>query len=323
MTVEIVKMLEERISVLDFKLELVLKLTKNDMNMTLEDCKTMIEFAFVTSLNKDEFVFINRLLTTQINFYQSANQKSYVSSRQYPKLEQDIDVFIALSKDEYESELTKHVPKLSNIKGAFEKLAKINGITEMYYGELATEIRKTKNEKLDKEAKLFNLYNQNKDMVDNLYNDINLMNQELQLNFEKVNSIIKFFQENELVKISDFYNGELWDKSNDDKRVVVNEESYIHNVCKTENKNVLDTVTEILKDKKVEYKDLIIHLLKSSPTNSKKIESLQDFYKLMEDYNKKEYVQLDELISLKDKIQATVIIVDEISNTYQEYVNSL
>ncbi len=36
MTVEIVKDLEERISILEFKLELVLKLTKNDISLTLE-----------------------------------------------------------------------------------------------------------------------------------------------------------------------------------------------------------------------------------------------------------------------------------------------
>lgn len=323
MTLENMEKLEERLSILEFKLELVLQLTNSNIDLSLENCKTMIEFAFVLDLKKDQFNAINELLSTQIKFYQTYKQQSYVSPRQYPKFEQDIDVFSALSKEEYETAIWKCIPKLHNNTQICQKIAKINGIQEMYYDQLATEIKKTKHERLDKETKLKETYKENKKEVANIYNDVNSLQLELKENLKKSDDIIEFFNKNELVKISLFYNGELWDRSNDDKRVVINEDTYIHNVCKTENNGVLDKISQILKDKSNQTRELIIYLLNSGPTSSRKIESLQAFYKELEVYNKKEYVQLDEIISLKEKLQSNLKIVDEILDSYNEYIKSI
>lgn len=323
MTLESIKKLEERINILDFKLELVLKLTKNDSNLTLEDCKTMFDFAFVMNLQKVEFVAIKDLLSTQINFFKGYKQNVYISPRQYPKFEEDLDVFAALSTEEFENEIWKRVPKYDNNKDICKKIAKINGIYDLYYDQLATDIKKAKHERLDKETKLLYCYKENKELIDNLYNDIKAMNQVLQTNLKKVDSIIEFFDKNSLIKISIFYNGELWDRDNDDKQVVINEDTCIHNVCTTDRREILGQISEILKDKEYEYRDLLIYLLVSGPTSSKKIESLQALYSTIDEYNKNEYVQKDEIISLKEKLETNLKIVDDILSSYHNYTNNL
>ncbi len=283
----------------------------------------MVELAFVMNLKKDEFIAINEMLLSQISFYQVLKQNSYSSPRQYSKFEQDLDVFSALSLEEFENKIWKCIPKLEGNKNICEKIAKINGIYEMFYDQLATEIRKTKNERLDKETKLLNSYKQNKVQVDNLYNDVNSLKEEFQSNLKQVESIIEFFNKNDLAKISIFYNGELWDKTDDNKQVVINEDTCIHNVCKTDNREVLEEITKILKDKENEYRELLIYLLKSGPTSSKIVENLQAFYKLMDEYNKNEYVSLDEVITLKEKIENMVKIVSDLLIAYHEYIDNL
>ncbi len=323
MTIENVKKIEERINVLEFKLELVLKLTKNDLDLTLETCKTMTEFAFVMGLQKTEFVAINEILSTQINFFKGYKQNVYISPRQYPKFEEELDVFTALSTEEFENEIWKILSKYEGNKDVCKKIAKINGIYDMYYDQLALDIKNAKHERLDKETKLLVSYQENKEQVDNLFNEVKLMQQILQSNLQKTDSIIDFFDKNSLIKISIFYNGELWDRDNDDKQVVINEDTYIHNVCSTDKREILNQISELLKDKKHEYKDLLVYLLASGPTSSKKIENLQDLYNTMDVYNKNEYVQKDEIIILKQKIETNLKIADEILAAYQDYKSNI
>lgn len=317
------KYLEDKLKVLEFKLELVLKFTKCNINLNLDTCKSMDEFAFITGLNKEEFEKLNNLLATQINFYKSFRHSTYASPRQYTRFEEDIDVFQALSKEDFEHEIFTIAPKLKDFPKVCERIAYINDIYEMYYDKLASDIRREKNERLDKETKLLNSYKDNKEEVDNLFKEIKALDQELKNNLKQVEKIINFFIENELMKISIFYNGELWEISEDDKKVVINENSYIHNVCKYEKNMILDKINQILQDKKCEYHDLIVHILKSSPTNSKKIEDLQRFYKEMETYNKNEYIDKNELEAFKEKIINHIKISEEILNSYNEYINNI
>ncbi len=326
MNVDKVKELEDKLEVLDFKIELLLRHTKTDINLTLESCKTMDDFAYVVGLKRDEFDKINDLLTSQIKFYKSfkgTSNNSYISPRQYTKIDDDINVFMAFSKEEFEENIGKCSPKLSGNSQLCEKIAKINGIHELYYDKLAIDIRKEKNERLDKETKLLNNYKDNKEVIDNLFNELTSFKKELINNLNHVNSIIGFFNENELIRISIFYNGELWDKSEDDKRVVINENSYIHNVCKLENNPILDKFTEIIKDKKLEYHDLFVYLLKSGPTSSSKIEALQTFYKSLKKYNENEYIEKTDMIDLFNHFNANIAIVDEILNTYHDYIKTV
>lgn len=317
------KSLEEKIKVLEFKLELVLKFTKCNINLSLNNCKTMDELAFITGLNKDEYNKINDLLSSQINFFKSFKHSNYVSPRQFPRIEDDIDVFQAFSKEDYENKILETAPVLKEHPMICEKIAQINDIHDLYYGPLAIEIRKEKNERLDKETKLLNSYKDNKNEIDGIFNEFSLLKDELNNNLKQSNDILEFFEKNELAKISIFYNGELWEISEDDKKVVINENSYIHNVCKFENKIILDKIDNILKDKKCEYHDLIVHILKSSPTSSKKIEDLQNFYKEMEIYNKNEYIEKNELFAFKEKIAIHINICEEILSNYQEYINNI
>lgn len=323
MTDNMVDILEERVSILEFKLELMLKITKNDFVLTLENCKTMDEFAFVNNLKKSEYEAIIALLSKQISFYQSFNKQPYMSPRQYFKSDLETNILDALSKDEFENEIWSIVPKFKGNQDICKLIAKINGITEMYYDDLALEIKKAQFAKLDKETKLKTSYKENKDEVDNLYNEVDLLKQELKANLIQAGAIIHFFEENDLKKISIFYNGELWDRSNDDKQVVINEDTYIHNVCETKKENVLADISNILLQKEHPFKDLLVFLLKSSNKSSKKIEGLQEFYKLMTAYNKNEHVQIDEVVTLKEKIESNIKVVDEILNGYNEYVSSL
>lgn len=323
--VDKIKELEDKLAILDFKIELMLKLTKQDLNLTIENCKNIDEFAYVVGLKKDEYEKLNELLASQINFYQSYrhNSSPYFGARQYPKLEDDLNVFLALSKEEYEESIWKIVPKLDGDKETCAKLAKIMGISEMYYDNLAVEIRKAKISRLDKEAKMLHSYLDNKDEIDNIVQDMKLIKQEFTDNIKQVDTIIDFFEQNELMKISIFYNGELWDFSEDDKKVVINENSYIHNVCTADKFLVLDKITNILKDNKCEYHDLFVHLLKSGPNSSKKIEQLQTFYKTMEIYNKNEYIIKTELIDFKQKLQEHLNLIEEIILSFDDYINKI
>ena len=316
-------LLEDKLKVLDFKLELILQFTKCNINLNLDSCKTMEELAFITGLNKDEFTRINELLLTQIHFYKSSKNSSYMSPRQVTRIEEDADVFQALSKEEYENNILTIAPGLKKQSNVLVKIAQINGIWEMYYDQLAIDIRRAKNERLDKEAKLLNSYKDNKAAINEWFSNMELLKQEYQNNIDQTDKIITFFNDNELEKISIFYNGELWEISEDDKKVVINDNSYINNICKYEYNDVLDKTTEILKDKKCEYHDLFVHILKSSPTSSKKIEDLQAFYKEMESYNKNEYIIKTEIIAFRDKIITHKAIVDEILTSYNDYVSSL
>jgi hypothetical protein len=316
-------LLEDKLKVLDFKLELILQFTKCNINLNLDSCKTMEELAFITGLNKDEFTRINELLLTQIHFYKSSKNSSYMSPRQVTRIEEDADVFQALSKEEYENNILTIAPGLKKQSNVLVKIAQINGIWEMYYDQLAIDIRRAKNERLDKEAKLLNSYKDNKAIIEQLFSEMELLNQEYKNNIKQADKIISFFKDNELVKISIFYNGELWEISEDDKKVVINDNSYINNICKYEYSEVLDKTAEILKDKKCEYHDLFVHILKSSPTSSKKIEDLQAFYKEMDNYNKNEYIIKEEIIAFRDRIITHKTIVNEILTSYNEYVSSL
>ena len=246
-----------------------------------------------------------------------------MSHRQVTRIEEDADVFQALSKDEYEHEILTIAPRLKGQSDVLEKIAQINGIWEMYYDQLAIDIRRAKNERLDKEAKLLNSYKDNKAIIEQLFSEMELLNQEYKNNIKQADKIISFFKDNELVKISIFYNGELWEISEDDKKVVINDNSYINNICKYEYNDVLDKTAEILKDKKCEYHDLFVHILKSSPTSSKKIEDLQAFYKEMDNYNKNEYIIKEEIIAFRDRIITHKTIVNEILTSYNDYVSSL
>jgi len=317
------KNLEEKLKVLEFKLELILKFTKCNINLNLDTCKSIDEFAFITGLNKVEFEKLNELLTTQINFYKSFRHSSYASPRQYTRFEEDIDVFQALSKEEFEEQIFTIAPKLKEYSNVCERIAHINDIYEMYYDKLALDIRREKNERLDKETKLLNSYKDNKEEIDNLFIEMKALDQELKNNLKQVDNILDFFTENELMKISIFYNSELWEISEDDKKVVINEDSYIHNVCKYEKNMILDKINLILQDKKCEYHDLIVHILKSSPTNSKKIDDLRHFYKEMEAYNKNEYIDKNELLVFKEKINNHIKISEEILNSYNEYISNI
>jgi len=318
-----IKELENKFKALEFKLELVLKFTKCNINLSFDTCKTLEEFAFIVGLNKEEFENINNLLTSQVNFYKTFKNKSYISPRQYTRIEEDIDVFQALSKEDYENKIFTFAPVLKNIPESCEKIAKIYNIFELYYDKLAIEIRKEKNERLDKETKLLNSYKDNKEEISSIFNDFALLKQELNDNLKQVDNILQFFDKNELMKISIFYNGELWEISEDDKKVVINDDSYINNVCKYENYSILDKFNELLQDKKCEYHDLIVHILKSSPTSSNKIETLQKFYKEMEIYNKNEYIEKNEITSFRDTIITHIAICDDILTSFQEYIKSI
>ncbi len=317
------KKLEERISILEFKLELLVKLTKNDLNKSLDECRTMNELAFVMNLKKEEFEAINEKLSSQIKFLESINQKTYLGPRQLPKIEKDVDVFVVFSKEEFEKTVFDCIPKLKGNTQICKKIAKINDIYDLYYDELAKEIKKTKLERLDKEAKLSNLYHEYKEDITKIYDKLNLMHQEFNHNVKNVEEIIHFFHENELIKISLFYNGELWEKGEDDKRVVINEDSYIHHVCQIETREVLDSISEALKDSKCPYKELLIHLLNSGTKSSLKIGKLQTFYKTLDEYNKNEYVSLEDMNHLKEELKKHIPIVEELLKSYQEFIQGL
>lgn len=316
------KNLEEKMNLLEFKLELLLRLSYKEFPTSFEECKSLYELAFTLNLSKEQFANIETILASQIDFYKSIRQKSYLGPRQLPKIDDDVDVFLALSKEEFENVIWDNIPNLNHNETICIKIAKLSGIYEIYYEELAQEIKGIKFERLDKENKLLNIYNEYQKYLKNNYQDLYVLKEEFHFNIMRVNEIINFFDQNELQKISIFYNGELWEKAEDDKHVVINEESYIQNVCKIEKNQILDEISELLKGK-CPYKELLIYLLKSGTKSSMKIDQLKTFYQNLEVYNKNEYVDLVEMKKLHEELEKHLKKVDELLTNYEEYLESI
>jgi len=320
MSEELYKKMEERISSLEFKQELLLKILKKYTNNGVAtDVKTMEEFAYINHLSKEGYDQLNQSLVKQIEVFQVYKQQPYLFPRQQFS-DLNLIVLEAFSKDEYEQLVWSCMPHLKGNQKVCETVAKINGIYDLYYDMLASEIQKFKHAKMDKEKKLRLLYTTHKEEVDNLYHEIELVNNEFQLNIEKINQIISFFEEKGLRQISLFYNGELWDKNDDEKQVVINNESYIHNVCVTTKHGIIRRIDDIINSKTIEYKDLIVSLMKSSV--AKKMADLNTLYKTMNEANTSKQVIFTELITLKEKIQSQMPIVNDLITTYKEYINT-